>query len=47
MKTITNFTLNAQQGQKVWDTRSIKPGVYFYTLNVLEFTKSGKIVISK
>jgi len=30
----------------LWDTRNIKPGIYFYTLNVLGFNKSGKIVIS-
>lgn len=29
------------------DTRNIKPGVYFYTLNASEFYRSGKIVISK
>lgn len=35
------------QGQKVWDTRKLNSGVYFYTLNVGEFTQTGKIVISK
>jgi hypothetical protein len=33
--------------KKVWDTRKIKSGVYFYTLNASGFNKFGKIVISK
>lgn len=44
---ITSFTVTGAQGQQVWDTRSIKPGVYFYTLSVGEFTKTGKIVINR
>lgn len=53
--TITNVTgstveileLTGQQGQKLWDTRSIKSGVYIYTLKVGGFSQSGKIIISK
>ena len=30
----------------LWNTRNIKPGIYFYNLNVSGFNKSGKIVIS-
>ncbi|MBS4062009.1 MAG: T9SS type A sorting domain-containing protein [Bacteroidetes bacterium] len=44
---ITSFTVTGTQGQQVWDSRSVTPGVYFYTLSVGEFTKSGKIVINK
>jgi hypothetical protein len=44
---ITSFTVTGSQGQQIWDTRSLKSGVYFYTLSVGEFTKSGKIVINK
>ena len=44
---IDSFTVTGAQGQQVWDTRSIKPGVYFYTLSVGEFTKTGKIVINR
>jgi hypothetical protein len=44
---ITSFTVTGAQGQQVWDTRSIKPGVYFYTLSVGEFTKTGKLLINK
>jgi hypothetical protein len=44
---IDSFTVTGAQGQQVWDTRSIKPGVYFYTLSVGEFTKTGKLLINK
>lgn len=39
--------VNGQQGQKLWDTRSIKPGMYIYTLKTSSFSQSGKIIISK
>jgi hypothetical protein len=44
---ITSFSITAKQGQQIWDPRSIKPGVYFYTLSADGFFKHGKIVISK
>ena len=44
---ITSLPVSGLQGQKVWDTRKQKSGVYFYTLSVGEFTQSNKIVISK
>ncbi|MDD3132741.1 MAG: T9SS type A sorting domain-containing protein, partial [Bacteroidales bacterium] len=44
---VTSFKVTGLKGQKVWDTRKIKSGVYFYTLSVGEFTHSGKIIISK
>lgn len=44
---VATLPINGKQGQKVWDTRMIKSGVYFYTLNVSGFNKSGKIVVSK
>lgn len=44
---VTSFDVTGLQGQKVWDTRKLNSGVYFYTLSVGEFTRSGKIVISK
>jgi len=46
-KLVTTMTITGAHGQKVWDTREINSGVYFYTFNVSEFSKSGKIVISK
>lgn len=46
-KQIATLPINRKQGQTVWDTRKVKSGVYFYTLNVSGFRKSGKIVVSK
>jgi len=46
-KLMATLPINGKQGQKIWDTRNIKSGVYFYTLNVSGFNKSGKIVVSK
>jgi len=46
-KLVTTLTITGKKGQKVWDTRKIKQGVYFYILNVNGTTQSGKIVISK
>jgi len=46
-KLVTTITITGKQGQKVWDTRKIKSGVYFYTLNISGFNKSGKIIIIK
>jgi hypothetical protein len=46
-KLISTLPINGEQGQKIWDTREIKSGVYFYTLHVSGFNKSGKIVVSK
>jgi hypothetical protein len=53
--TITNATgavieileVNGKQGQKLWDTRKVKPGVYIYTIKLAGFSQSGKIVIRK
>lgn len=46
-KEITSIPVSGKQGQKIWDTRSVKPGVYFYTLNTAGLSRHGKIVISK
>jgi hypothetical protein len=46
-KIIETLVVSGIQGQKVWDTRRINNGVYFYTFEVNGLTKSGKIVISK
>ena len=46
-KDIATFSFTAKQGQQLWDTRKIKSGVYFYSLNMNGKTKSGKIVINK
>jgi hypothetical protein len=36
-----------EQGQKILDTRKLKPGIYFFSLNVSELSRAGKIIISK
>ena len=46
-KLVATLPISGKQGQKVWDTRKIKSGVYFYTINVSGFNKTGKIIISK
>ena len=46
-KLIETIDISGYQGQRIWNTSSVKPGIYFYTLNVSGFSKSGKIVISK
>lgn len=35
------------QGQYVWDTREVKPGVYFYTFVVNGASITSKLVITK
>jgi hypothetical protein len=35
------------KGQYVWDTREVKPGVYFYTFMVNGTGKASKLVITK
>jgi len=44
---IHSVQLAGVQGQTIWDTRSIEPGVYFYTLKCEGISKTGKIVIAK
>jgi len=44
---IERLTITGKEEQKVWDTRKIKSGVYFYSLNVSGNNKTGKIVICK
>ncbi len=46
-KVFETFIVSGQQGQKVWDTRKVKKGVYLYTFTVNGLSKSGKIVITK
>ena len=46
-KNVELFNISGVQGQKIWDTRNIRPGVYLYLFTVNGFTESGKIVISK
>ena len=46
-KLIEIFTITGKQGQKVWDTRNVNSGIYYYTLNVSGLSKSGKLIINK
>jgi len=46
-KVINIIPVSGKQGQRIWDTRKIKSGVYFFSLNVSGNNKSGKIIISK
>jgi hypothetical protein len=29
---VASMHVSGKQGQQIWDTRTVKPGVYFYTL---------------
>ena len=42
---IKQFKITGKQGQQVWDTRLVKPGIYFYTLISNGLSKSDKIII--
>lgn len=46
-KVIDSFFVSGLQGQKIWDTRNIQSGVYFYIFTANGNSKAGKIVISK
>ncbi len=37
--------LSNKQGQYVWDTRQVSPGLYYYTLKTKQASKTGKLVI--
>jgi len=43
---IQMFTVSGEQGSKIWDTRKIKPGVYFYEFVVNGYSKTGKIIVN-
>jgi hypothetical protein len=44
-KDIITFDINKKQGQLVWDTRTVKPGVYIYTIASSGSSTSGKLII--
>jgi len=44
-RVIKVLKVTGNQGQKAWDIRRIKPGVYIYTLNTGGLTKSAKLII--
>ncbi len=45
-KEIQRFAVSGKQGQQVWDIRTIKSGVYLYTLTSGGLQKTGKVVIN-
>jgi hypothetical protein len=44
-RVIEALKVTGNQGQKVWDIRRIKQGVYIYTLNAGGLSKSAKLII--
>lgn len=46
-KPVTVIPVTGRQGQKIWDTRKVSPGVYFYNFNASGANKSGKIIVRK
>jgi hypothetical protein len=46
-KMVAELQANGVQGQVLWDTRSMKSGVYTYTIQTTSYSKSGKIVVTK
>ena len=44
-KLVHEVELQQKQGQYVWDTRSLKAGVYVYTLQSGGLSKTGKLII--
>ncbi len=44
-KRTKEFSIDSRQGQKLWDIRGIKSGIYLYTLEAGTIKKSGKLII--
>jgi hypothetical protein len=44
---IETFTLTGRQGQKLWDTRLLPAGIYFYSLKAGTSSKTDKVIIKK
>ena len=44
---IKTVEVSGKQGQYVWDTRDVKPGVYFYTFVVNGSGTTSKLIITK
>ncbi|MCF8234443.1 MAG: T9SS type A sorting domain-containing protein [Bacteroidales bacterium] len=42
---VQHFVLHGKKGQQIWDTRTVDPGVYLYTLISNGLKSTGKIVI--
>jgi hypothetical protein len=46
-KLLHSATVSGHQGQYIWDTRKVEPGIYFYTFDANGKQKTGKLVIVK
>ena len=44
-RVVETIKITGNQGQKTWDIRRIKQGVYIYTLNAGGLSQSGKLII--
>jgi len=44
-RVVGTIKITGNQGQKTWDIRRIKQGVYIYTLNAGGLSKSAKLII--
>ena len=38
--------LHEMQGEEVFDTHNLRPGIYFYTLSAAGVSKAGKLVVN-
>ncbi|HPT14391.1 MAG TPA: T9SS type A sorting domain-containing protein [Bacteroidales bacterium] len=46
-KKVETFTLTSRQGQKIWDTRQLPAGIYFYSLKAGASYRTDKIIVKK
>ncbi|MBM3405184.1 MAG: hypothetical protein FJY10_09890 [Bacteroidetes bacterium] len=42
---ITSFPVNNQDGEALWDTRNVSPGMYFYSLQNGKYSANGKVAV--
>ncbi|MBM3403740.1 MAG: hypothetical protein FJY10_02480 [Bacteroidetes bacterium] len=42
---ITSFPVNNQDGEALWDTRTVSPGMYFYSLHNGKYSANGKVAV--
>ncbi len=44
---IQTLPVSGPKGQKIWDTRHVAPGLYYFTLKTAQASKTGKLVIER
>lgn len=42
---MAKIPITSNQGQKIWDSRAVSPGIYYYTIIAERAVQSGKIII--